>query len=183
MLRLSVLSVLAAALFLSPTTPLPLSWGEMLVKHKWTHIPDNWVTLGHPPDGATFDLHIALKPNRENALIDALQEVSQPRHPKYALFTTPLFEAYSCVPILRFRYGAYLTREQVAQLVAPHPDTLELVRSWLEFNGMPTSSESISTTHGGSWLTVTGVPVSRANKLLRASYQLYYHAGTNQTIL
>ena len=63
-------------------------WGrdEMLVKHKWDAIPDNWVSLGHPPNETTIELHIALKPNRENALIDALHEVSQPRHPKRVPF-------------------------------------------------------------------------------------------------
>ena len=81
----------------------------------------------------------------------------------------------------RFRYGAHLTKEQVAQLVAPHPDTFELVGSWLRYNGVPPSS--ISTTHGGGWLTVSGMPVSRANELLGASYQIYYHPGTNETIL
>ena len=82
--------------------------------------------LVHPPDRATIDLYIALKPERENASINALQDVSQPRHPKHVPFTTPLFEAYSCVPPLQFRYGAHLTKEQIAQLVAPHPDMLEL---------------------------------------------------------
>jgi len=45
------------------------------------------------------------------------------------------------------------------------------------------SPSSISTTHGGCWLTVTGVPVSRANKLLGASCQLYRdrHVRTNDT--
>ncbi len=38
-------------------------------------------------------------------------------------------------------------------------------------------------THGGGWLTVTGVPVSQANDLLGASYQLYRYTGTNKTIL
>ena len=71
--------------------------------------------------------------------------------------------------------------EQVAELVAPHPDTLELVISWLEHNGVPISS--ISTTHDGGWLTVSDVPVSQANELLGASYRLYYHAGRNDTIL
>ena len=46
---------------------------------------------------------------------------------------------------------------------------------------MPPSS--ISTTHGGGWLTVTDVPLSQANELLGASYHLYYHAGWNDTIL
>jgi tripeptidyl-peptidase-1 len=149
----------------------------MLVKHKWSHLPDKWVTLGHPPDSATIELHIALKPDRENAFINALQ-VSQPRYPKHVLFTTPLFEAYSCVPLLCFRYGAYLTKEQVTQLVASHSDTLKLVNSWLNYNGVLPSS--ISTTH---CLAVTGMPVSPANKLPGASYQLYYHPVTNETIL
>ena len=53
--------------------------------------------------------------------------------------------------------------------------------SWLEHNGVPTSS--ISTTLAGGWLVATDVPVSQANELLGASYQLYYHAGRNDTIL
>jgi tripeptidyl-peptidase-1 len=32
-------------------------------------------------------------------------------------------------------------------------------------------------------VTLIGVPVSRANNLLGASYQLYHHAGTNETVL
>jgi tripeptidyl-peptidase-1 len=84
------------------------------------------------------------------------------------------------VPLLRFRYGAYLSKEQVADLVAPHPETLELVNSWFGYHGVPPSS--ISMTHGGGWLTVAGVSVSQANKLLGASYLLYNHAQTNETI-
>ena len=85
------------------------------------------------------------------------------------------------MPLLCCRYGAHLSKEEVAKLVAPHPDTLELVNSWLEHHGVPSSS--ISTTHGGSWLTVTDVPVSQANKLPGASYQLYPQAGTNDTAI
>ena len=114
-------------------------------------------------------------------MIDALYEVSQPRHPKHVLSTAHLLEAYLPVPLLLIRYGAHLSKEQVADLVAPHPVTLELVGTWLECKGVPPSS--ISTSHGGGWLAVTGVPVSQANDLLGASYQLYYHAMTNDTIL
>ena len=85
------------------------------------------------------------------------------------------------MPLLRFRYGAHLSREKVAELVAPHPDSLELVFSWLKYNGVPSSS--ISPTNGDSWLTVIGVPVSQANTLLGASYEIYYHTSTNETIL
>ena len=52
---------------------------------------------------------------------------------------------------------------------------------WLEHNGV--SPSTISTTHGGGWLTVTDVPVPQANVLLGASYRLYYHVGRNDTIL
>jgi tripeptidyl-peptidase-1 len=179
--RLSLLFILAAALLAAAATALPSHWGQMLVKHKWDDLPDNWVSVGHPPDNATIRLYIALKPNRENALIDTLYEVSQPEHPKHVLFTTPQLEAYLRVPLLLFRYGAHLSKEQVAEIVAPHPDTVELVCSWLESSGVPASS--ISTTQGGGWLTVADVPVSQANELLGASYQLYYHAGMNKTIL
>ena len=46
---------------------------------------------------------------------------------------------------------------------------------------MPPSS--ISQTHGGSWLTIVGVPIFQANKLLGESYELYYHPRANETIL
>ncbi len=85
------------------------------------------------------------------------------------------------MPLLICRYGAHLSKEQVAEIVAPHPDTLELVNSWLEYNGVPPSS--ISMTHGGSWLTLAGVPVSQANELLGASYELHRHARTKETII
>ena len=67
----------------------------------------------------------------------------------------------------------------MAELVAPHPGTLELVNSWLEHHGI--SSSSVSRTHGGGWLTITDVPVPQADALLGASYQLYRHTGTNGT--
>ena len=177
-LSVLVLSVLSAGLACHATPSLS-PWDEILIKHKWDAVPDDWVSLGQPPNGTTIKFYIALKANHENALIDALHEVSHPRHPKYVLFTsTPQHGAYSR---LRFRYGMHLSKEQVAELVAPHPDTLDLVYSWLKYNGVLHSS--ISTTHGGSWLTVAGVPISQANKILGASYELYYHAWTNETII
>ncbi|KAH9000630.1 subtilisin-like protein [Lactarius hatsudake] len=154
-----VLSFLTAASLADFATPLA-RWGDMRVRHTWSAVPDNWETLGCPSAGTTMDLYIALNPHQENALIDALYEVSDPKHP---------------------RYGAHPSKGQVAELVRPHPDTLELVTSWLAHHGVrPTS---ISTTHGGAWLTVSNVLVSRANQMLGASYQLYRHAKVNDTII
>ena len=80
------------------------------------------------------------------------------------------------MPLNRFRYTEYLSKKQVAELVAPHKDTLELVQSWLAHHGVPSSS--ISPSHGGGWLTIADVPISQADKLLGASYHLYKHTGT-----
>ncbi|KAF8268721.1 subtilisin-like protein [Lactarius quietus] len=73
------------------------------------------------------------------------------------------------------------TLYEVAELVAPHPESLKLIESWLKYHDVFPSN--VSRSHGGGWLTVTGVPVSKANDLLGASYQLYQHVETNETIL
>jgi hypothetical protein len=114
------------------------------------------------------------------ALIEALYEVSDPRLPTHILL--PLFCSPTCTHVwpALFRYGAHLSKEQVTELVVPHPDTLGFITSWLKHGSV---SSSISMTHSGGWLTVTSVPVPQANDLLDASYQLYQHTGMNKTIL
>ncbi|KAF8267641.1 Pro-kumamolisin, activation domain-containing protein [Lactarius quietus] len=124
--------------------------------HTWKSVPPNWESLG----GTTIGLYIALIPYHEHALIDALYDVSDPRSQSY---------------------GAHFSKEQVAELVAPHPHTLELIYSWLGHHDVPLFS--ISTLHSGGCLKVTGVPVPQANELLGASYQLYWRTGTNETAI
>ncbi|KAF8265370.1 subtilisin-like protein [Lactarius quietus] len=154
------LSVLAAVPLLSLATPLSSLWDDMHIKHTWDAVPESWEGLGQPPSGTTIDLYVGLKPEHENALIDALYEVSSPKHPKY---------------------GKHLSKEQVAGLVAPHPNALELVNSWLGHHGIPASS--VSVTHGGGTLMLRGVSVTQANILLGASYQLYKHVYSSETIV
>lgn len=177
----SVLSVLITGPLGGLTTPVVPRWDDMHVKHEWDAVPTKWDSLGPPPVGTTIDLSIALKPDNENALIDALNNVSNPGHPRRAPFSHPVICMYhSPVPLLRCSYGAHLTKDQVSELDAPHQDTLELVNSWLEHHGV---LSSLSTTQGGSWLKLVGVPVSKANDLLDASFQLYQYTDTNDTIL
>src|SRR6266702_5278720 len=180
-LPLSLLSALAARLLGGLATPIAPHWDRMRVRHAWDAVPENWENLGHPPHATTIDLHLALKSHNENALIDALYEVSDPKSLKYVSPLPIRTRVYPPVPLSRHRYGAHLSKEQVAELVAPHPDTLELVNSWLEHHGVPSSS--VSTTLGGNWLTVVGVSVPQANDILGASYQLYQHAETSDTVL
>ncbi|KAH9015057.1 subtilisin-like protein [Lactarius pseudohatsudake] len=158
---LSALSVLASGILnCLATTPREPRWDDVRTKHAWGAVPEHWETLGHPAAGTTIDLHIALQPRRKNAVVDALYEVSFPRSPKY---------------------GAHLSREQLADIIAPHPHTLTLVNSWLKHHGVHPSS--VSRSHGGGWLTVADVSMSHANNILSASYQLYRHAKTNETVI
>ena len=62
------------------------------------------------------------------------------------------------------------SKAEVAELVKPGPDKLELIGAWLVHHGI--RSSSVSTTHGGAWPTVPDVFVSQANQLFGASYQL-----------
>ncbi|KAF8265651.1 subtilisin-like protein [Lactarius quietus] len=158
---LSVLYIFAIVSLSSLATPFASRWEDVHEKHSWSSVPDEWTNLGHTAADTTIDLHIALKAQNESALIDALNEVSSPDHPKY---------------------GKHLSKEKVAELVAPPTEVLELVNAWLEHHGI-LSSSTVITKHGGSQLTLIGVPVSRANDLLGASYQLYHHIGTNTTVL
>ncbi|KAH9012242.1 subtilisin-like protein [Lactarius deliciosus] len=178
---ISVLATLSAAFLCGFARPLTSRWDGMKVKHAWDAAPNNWENLGHPPNQTTIDLHLALKSHREDALIEALYEVSDPKHPRYVLTPPICARIYPPVPLSHVRYGAHLSKEQVAEVVAPHPDTLELVSSWLGHYDIPSSS--ISMTLGGNWLRVVDVSVSQANRMLGASYQLYQHVETSDTVV
>ena len=95
--------------------------------------------------------------------------------------TSPLVRSrlHSRAP-LRFRYGAYHSKEHVADLVGPPADTLDLVHTWLIHHGI---RPSISTSYGGCWLTVTNVDVSQENQLLDASYKVYRNLKTGHTTI
>lgn len=101
---LSALSFLTAVLLANLNLSIlvsPEAWDDMHVKHTWHAVPVDWESLGHPSAGTTIDLYIALEPERESALIDALSEVSNPRHPRCASSLLLWSRLYSRVPLLR----------------------------------------------------------------------------------
>ena len=79
------------------------------------------------------------------------------------------------------RYGAHLSKEQVAKLTAPHPESFQHFNSWLEHHSIPLSS--VSMIHGGNTLIIKSISLTQANTLLGASYQLYRHVESSETIL
>jgi hypothetical protein len=94
---LSLLSVLSAVSLTDLATPPAPLWSDIRVKHTWNTVPANWESLGPSPNNTMIDLYIALKPHRENSLIDALYEVSNPGHPKRVVLTThPLVLVLTC---------------------------------------------------------------------------------------
>lgn len=84
-----VLSIFTTGFLYGLATPFTPNRGDVYVKHSWSSVPNGWMNLGHPAADTTIDLHISLKAQNENALIEALYEVSSPGHPKYV--SSPLF--------------------------------------------------------------------------------------------
>ena len=93
----STLSFLIA-LILADSATTAVHWDEVLVKHTWNTIPANWKSLGNATAAGVINLYIALKPDRESALIDALFEVSNPENPKHVLLATlPPVPLFTCL--------------------------------------------------------------------------------------
>ena len=83
---------------------------------------------GRPHAGTTVDLHVALKPHRENVLIDALYKASDPRHSMYVFIPITLLSSYFAHNLhpYRFKYAMYLQKGHVAELTVMLPDSLDL---------------------------------------------------------
>jgi len=140
--------------------PLLPRWGDFMVKHAWDSVPANWVPVGAAPEGTTLDLHLKLKSDNPDALVKTLLEVSDPTHS---------------------RYGAHLSKEALSTLVAPHPDSHAVVAAWLAAHDVP--EDAVRPAFAGDWLVLEAVPVSTANALLGADYQIYSHTETGETIV
>ncbi|KAI0705250.1 peptidase S8/S53 domain-containing protein [Cytidiella melzeri] len=134
-------------------------WADYEVKHAWNDVPQGWKCHGPAPSDHLLDMRIALKQDKFEDLVTALYEVSDPEH---------------------HMYGQHLTKEQVDALVAPHSDSVELVNEWLEAHGVAASSAQ--RTNGGSWLRLP-VTVEQASRMLNATYEIYHHDGTSESIV
>ncbi|VDC03355.1 unnamed protein product [Peniophora sp. CBMAI 1063] len=153
--------LLAMAASLTAATPAPTArWVDMQVKHAWKRAPAKWSSRGLPEDGTTIDLRIKLKSHDSDAIIKALYEVSDPKSTSY---------------------GAHLNKDEVASLVAPHPDTHAIVSEWLAHHAIP--ADTVRPALHGDWLMLESVPISTANTLLGASYEIYENMETGDSII
>ncbi|KAI0358004.1 subtilisin-like protein [Trametes cingulata] len=134
-------------------------WDDFELKHAWAEVPRGWELHGPAPADYTFDMRIGLKQDKFDDLVAALYEVSDPSHEKY---------------------GQHLSKEDVAALIAPHPDSVDLVESWLSAHGLDPSSCQRS--HAGDWVTVR-VSVAQAEKMLGTQYNVYRHGKSEDYVI
>ena len=113
------------------------------VKEK-INAPHGWVLHGQPAPHHTVELKIALPQPNFNELERHLYEVSDPDH---------------------HRYGAHLSKEQVAKFVAPHPASLASVDGWLTSHGI--NESDLVRSPAKDWISVT-LPIRLAERILGA---------------
>ncbi|KAK0203079.1 peptidase S8/S53 domain-containing protein [Desarmillaria ectypa] len=133
---------------------------DLLEKHSWAEVPRGWEWVSKPDPDSIIELRIGLKQDRVDELISSLYEVSTPNHN---------------------RYGKHLSKGEVDALVAPHPDSVEAVESWLLHHGVdPTDATFRSSS--GSWITIP-VSVSKAEQMLGTEYGLYHHLQSSSYVV
>ncbi|KAJ7265375.1 tripeptidyl peptidase A [Mycena haematopus] len=121
--------------------------------------PRSWTIVGPAPPDHFIKLRIGLPQSNFDVLEDHLYAVSDPYHE---------------------RYGAHLTKEEIEELVAPHPDSVSAVNQWLSSHGI--QEEDISRSGAGDWLTIR-VPVSLVEKMLDTKYHVWKHTTSGDYIV
>ncbi|GJE91255.1 subtilisin-like protein [Phanerochaete sordida] len=150
---------LLALVSLAVASPLAKRWDDFELKHAWADVPKGWKWHASAPSDHVLDMRISLKQGNLDDLIASLYEVSDPAHEKY---------------------GQHLSKEDVEALVAPRPDSVELVDAWLESNGVPLAH--VERLNGGSWLSIP-VTVEQASRLMNATYSIYQHETTSEYVV
>ena len=65
--------------------------------------------------------------------------------------------------------------------MAPHPDSVEAVNSWLEFHDIHPLN-SVHRSGGGDWVTIR-IPVDMAEKMLGTKYNIYHHVMSGEEVV
>ncbi|KAG1868062.1 peptidase S8/S53 domain-containing protein [Suillus tomentosus] len=135
-------------------------WGyQQKVKESIHGPPSGWYKHAPAPKHHMLELKIALPQPKFPELEQHLREVSDPSHA---------------------RYGAHLSKQETEALMAPHPETLAVVRKWLALYGL--AEESITQSPANDWVTIR-VPVGLAEVMMTTDYHVYKHAQTGESII
>lgn len=150
----STLAVFSAMLALVFAKPVARN---MKVHESRSYPAAGFVRTGPAAANTTVRLRIALVQSNPERLIDALYNVSTPGSPSY---------------------GQHLSKAEVEALVAPSTETVSAVEEWLQQAGI----NATKATAAGDWLSIA-VPVSKANELLDADFNVYTHTVTGQQVI
>ena len=123
------------------TSPVAAAPSDYSVKEEVSS-PRGWVKHSRPPPDHNIILRIGLPQPNFHVLEKHLYEVSDPDHD---------------------RYGQHLSKSEVEALVAPHPESINLVNEWLGTFGV--TEDSLVRSPARDWVTLK-VPLSLAEKML-----------------
>lgn len=121
--------------------------------------PREWIPDGLPPPNHIVELRVGLRQSDFDVLERHLYEVSDPSHS---------------------RYGDYLSKGEVEDLVAPRPESLAAVDAWLLSYGLSESDHVHSPAK--DWLTLK-IPVSLAEEMLDTKYRVWRHVDSSEYIV
>lgn len=166
---LPIFATAAAAAFASLATALPTSANHVV--HEKRSGSSNWSPMqGAKPDGGiTLPVRIGLTESNLHRGDDILMEVSDPASDKYGKhLTAEEVRRYSSPA-----RDARLSCEQIIELFAPAPESIDAVHGWLVSSGIESSRISLS--RGRNWLNVNA-SVTEVEALLKTEYKVYEHS-------
>ncbi|KAG1734983.1 peptidase S8/S53 domain-containing protein [Suillus lakei] len=155
-MRLALLSIIFTAALASA---VPFKGYQQKVKESIHAPPNGWYKHAPAPKHHLLELRIALPQPRFPELEQHLLEISDPSHA---------------------RYGAHLSKQETESLMAPHPETLDIVSEWLALHGL--AEGDIIRSSARDWVTIR-VPVGLAEKMLTTAYHVYKHAQTGESVI
>ncbi|KAI0294255.1 subtilisin-like protein [Multifurca ochricompacta] len=118
-------------------------------------VPSGFVSKGPAPTSQVLKLRLALVQNNIKGLEDALMAVSSPGSPKYRQF---------------------LTKEETEAFVAPTPESVDAVTSFLSAHGITATKGSPA----GDWLNID-VTVAQADALFDGQFTTFEHTASGTT--
>ncbi|KAG0697323.1 peptidase S8/S53 domain-containing protein [Suillus ampliporus] len=138
---------------------VPFKGCQHKVKESIHGAPHGWYKHAPAPKHHVLELKIALPQPKFPELELHLWEVSDPTHS---------------------HYGAHLSKQETEALMAPHPETLDVVSEWLASHGL--TEEDLIRSSANDWVTIR-VPVGLAEEMLDTTYHVYKHAKTGESIV
>ncbi|KIK45995.1 hypothetical protein CY34DRAFT_801013 [Suillus luteus UH-Slu-Lm8-n1] len=156
---MKLVTLLALPFVAALASTVPFKGCKHKVKESIHGPPRGWYKHAPAPKHQMLELKIALPQPKFPELEQHLWEISDPSHA---------------------RYGAYLSKQETEALMAPHPETLDIVSEWLALHGL--YEEDVIRSSASDWVTIR-VPVGLAEEMLDTTYHVYKHAETEESIV